>query len=128
RSRRAARESRGAPTRDSALLPVWDRRRAAPFRAVVRPHEAARGTGARRGARAARALHAGAIPQDLRALAREHQGLVHLAPAMVGPPDSGLVLPGRQLRRSDRRAHGSDRMPALWWYDTRAGSGRARYL
>ena len=37
-------------------------------------------------------------------VARERPRLEHLAPALVGPPDSGLVLPGRARRRSRRRS------------------------
>ena len=44
-----------------------------------------------------------ALDHDLQPLAGEHPGLVHLAPALVGPPDPGLVRRGRQhLRRAQR--------------------------
>ena len=48
-----------------------------------------------------RALRAGAVGQHLEPVDEEHPGLVHLAPALVGPPDPGLV---RQRRRTVRRA------------------------
>ncbi len=43
------------------------------------------------------------LGEDLFRLAGEHPALVHLAPALVGPPDSGLVRAvGRGLRRGER--------------------------
>ena len=43
------------------------------------------------------------LGEDLFRLDGEHPALVHLAPALVGPSDSGLVRAGRQgLRRRDR--------------------------
>ena len=44
-----------------------------------------------------------ALDLDLQPLAGEHPGLVHLAPALVGPPDPGLV---RRRGKCLRRAHG----------------------
>ena len=42
----------------------------------------------------------GELDQHLQPVAEEHPGLVHLAPALVGPPDPGVVRRGRQdLRR-----------------------------
>jgi hypothetical protein len=38
----------------------------------------------------------------LQPVAREHPGLVHLAPVVVGPPDSGLVRRKRQRLRRER--------------------------
>ena len=44
---------------------------------------------------------------------REHPALVHLAPALVGPPDPGLVRPGRRgLRRAETRGRAPHRPPA----------------
>ena len=55
-----------------------------------------------------RPVHAGEPGQRRARLAREHPPLEHLAAALVGPPDPGLVLPGRPRRRrpspSPRRA------------------------
>ena len=43
------------------------------------------------------------LGEDLFRLDGEHPALVHLAPALVGPPDPGLVRAGRQgVRRRDR--------------------------
>ena len=47
------------------------------------------------------ALRARAVGQHLQPVDEEHPGLVHLAPALVGPPDPGVV---RQRRRDLRRA------------------------
>ena len=56
----------------------------------------------------------------------EHPRLEHLAPALVGPPHPGLVLPA--LRRDDRHRGGdARRLPALRRAG-RAGSRRARHL
>ena len=54
-------------------------------------------------------LRARAVDQDLHALDDQHQGLVHLAPALVGASHPGLVL--RRLRRGHGRAHRPDRVP-----------------
>ena len=41
----------------------------------------------------------GDLGQDLVQLAREYPAVVRLAPIVVGPPDSGLVRPGRDDAR-----------------------------
>ena len=46
-------------------------------------------------------VRARAMGQHLQPVDEQHPGLVHLAPALVGPPDPGLV---RQRRRALRRA------------------------
>ena len=44
------------------------------------------------------------VAVDVPALDQQHPGLVHLAPALVGPPDPGVVRRGRQrLRRAQTR-------------------------
>ena len=50
----------------------------------------------------------GALREGLGALADRHPGLERVAPAVVGPPDPGLVLPGRPRdgQRGDRRPAG----------------------
>ena len=55
-------------------------------------------------------------------LGRQHARLVHLPPAVVGPPHPGLVRPGRRgrLRRPRRRAAGRRGLDA--------GRGRPRHL
>jgi valyl-tRNA synthetase len=48
-------------------------------------------------------VRARALGQHLQPVDEQHPGLVHLAPALVGPPDPGLVRRGRQgLRRHAR--------------------------
>src|SRR5690606_35315502 len=112
----------------AALLPVRHRRGAAAVVAVVRADAAARGAGARRIPRGQGALHARALDEGLRGLAREHPGLVHLAPALVGSPHPGVVLPRGSVWRDDRRAGGPDALPALRLRRDRTGSGRAGHL
>ena len=103
-----------------ALLEVRHRHRAAPVVAVVRPGRDAReGRGGRR-ARRARRPRAGVHDAALLPVGRQPARLVHQPPAVVGPPDPGLVLAGRRRRllRSGRDAAvGLD-----------AGRGRARHL
>ena len=76
--------------------------RAARLQAVVRQDGAARQARHRGGAQTARSRF---VPERFDKiyyqLDGEHQGLVHFPPALVGPPDSRLVL--RRLRRDDRR-------------------------
>ena len=49
-------------------------------------------------------LRAGAVDRDLLPVDAQHPALVHLAPALVGPSDPGLVRAGRRdLRRHGRR-------------------------
>ena len=65
-------------------------------------------------------------------LGRQHARLVHLAPAVVGPPHPGLVRPGRRgrLRRPGRRAadrRGLDaRTPTSSTPGSRPACGRSR--
>ena len=62
------------------------------------------------------------LGKDLFRVDGEHPALVHLAPALVGPPDSGLVRAGRQgVRRRDRRRSRRQRARLL----RRAGSHHA---
>ena len=56
----------------------------------------------------------------------EHPRLVHLPPALVGPPHPGVVL--RRLRRGHRRARNADRLPEVRLHAPDAGRGRAGYL
>ena len=54
------------------------------------------------------------LGKDLFRLDGEHPALVHFAPAVVGPPDPGLVRPGRPcLRREDRGGSAARGDPAL---------------
>src|SRR6185312_7106892 len=60
----------------------------------------------------------------------KHPALVHLAPALVGPPDSGLVWAGQQsLRRVDRsRSAGGGGQALRQGNVTPPRRGRARHL
>ena len=55
------------------------------------PTASDRRQGDRRGAAATVKLRSRALGQHLQPVDEEHPGLVHLAPALVGPPDPGLV-------------------------------------
>ena len=54
--------------------------------------------------------HPRGVDEDLRPLAVEHPGLVHLAPALVGPPHPGVLLRG--VRAHHRHARGARAEPA----------------
>ena len=83
------------------LAPLRRADRAADLAAVVLPHGRA-GEAGDRGRRARRgADHAGAVEARLPRLDAGDPPLVRLAPALVGPPDPGLVL--RRLRGDLRR-------------------------
>ena len=85
------------PARDGhRALPAQQRRhRAAAQDPVVRPDRATRGARARGDAPGPDTHPAGAVREDLGALADQHPRLERVAPAVVGPPDPGVVLPGR---------------------------------
>ena len=86
----------------AALAALRRDRRADALGPVVRAH-GRHGEGGPRGGREGRhALRARGVDQDLRPVAGEHPGLVHLAPALVGPPDSRVV---RRRRHALRGAH-----------------------
>ena len=75
-------------------------------------------------------IHSEELGEDLFRLDGEHPALVHLAPTVVGPPDSGVVRAGRQgVRRADRGRSAVGRRQALWKEDgAHARRGRARHL
>ena len=97
RPRGARRPRRGDAARDGhRALPAQRRRhRAAAQDAVVHPDDAARRARARGDPHRPDADPPRAIREDLGALADQHPRLERLAPAVVGPPHPGLVLPGR---------------------------------
>ena len=87
---------RGAPRDGHRALPAQRRRRrAAAQDAMVHPDRAARGARARGDPVGTDADPARALREDLGALADQHPRLERLAPAVVGSPHPGLVLPGR---------------------------------
>ncbi len=93
----ARRPGRRDPARDGhRALPAQQRRhRAAAQDAVVHPDRTARRAGARGDPRGPDPHPARAVREDLGALADRHPRLERVAPAVVGPPHPGLVLPGR---------------------------------
>ena len=100
RGARAARAHHRAYVDDPARRPQRRRRRAVADRPVVRAHQAARGAGDRGGRGRARQVRPRELEQDVLRVDEQHPGLVHLAPALVGPPHTGVVRRCRQrLRR-----------------------------
>ena len=90
-------------------------------------HGRAGRAGDRRGPRGPRHASCRSAPSAIYfALDGEHPRLVHLPPALVGPPHPGLVL---RRRRHDRRASDEPtRCPTCGATELRAGPGRARHL
>ena len=85
---RRPRSSRGCRCSGSSRSSRWPRRPAT------------------RSATAGSTIHPAELAQALLRLGRQHARLVHLPPAVVGPPHPGLVRPGRRdrLRRPGRGA------------------------
>jgi valyl-tRNA synthetase len=115
------------------MVPICDRPgdRAHADRPVVHRHEQGqrpgpdrqvhRPEGHRRRGLGRSAVRARELGQHLQPVDEQHPGLVHLAPAVVGPPDSGLVRRRRQyLRRQERsrspeaRARSCAATPTCW--------------
>ncbi len=82
-------------------------RRADAHGPVVRQHGIARETGVELRRVGRGALRPGELDHHLQPVAHEHPGLVHLAPALVGPPHPGVVRRGRQRVRRPRRGRGA---------------------
>jgi valyl-tRNA synthetase len=70
------------------------------------------------------------LGKDLFRLAGEHPAVVRVAPAVVGPPDSGVVWAGRRLCRGARRGRGAAEGRGEVGRRRRADArrGRARHL
>ena len=105
RPRRARRPRRRAgPRDDRRTLPAQRRRPGAPTQdAVVHPHGAVGRTRARRDPIGPDPHPAGALREDLGALAHEHPRLERQSPAVVGPSHPRLVLPRRPRDGVGRR-------------------------
>jgi valyl-tRNA synthetase len=106
-------------------------RRAHAHRPVVHGDEQAgprrqvdRREGDRSGAGRPGALRARAMGQHLQPVDEEHPGLVHLAAALVGSPDPGLVRRRRPGLRGARRARGAAEMAARPRQPHRRGTRR----
>ena len=71
--------------------------------AVVREDRAARQAAIEAVEQGRDGVRAGAVDEDLHPLDAQHPRLVHQPPALVGPPDPGLVLRGRPRHRAPAR-------------------------
>ena len=148
-----ARRGEEAQADGAALRAHRAGRRADADRPVVRRRHQARARRQERGAEGDRRgefgpgeVRARTVGQHLRPVDEEHPGLVHLAPALVGPPDPGLVRQrrrglrrpqrgrgarqgaGRRLRGRARRATRTCSTPGTRrrWCRSRRSAGRAR--
>ena len=111
--------------RRAVLAPLGRAHRAADLAAVVHAHgRAGRARPSRPCATGQLRITPERWSRGLPRLAREHPALVHLAPALVGPPDPGLVPRRRDLRRraSRREGEGWERDPDVLdtWFSQRA--------
>ena len=111
RSTGLPRQGRAAQACSADLRAHRPGRRADAHRPVVRGHDQARRRrhddrrqGHRRGRDGRRQVPSGAMGQHLRPVDEQHPGLVHLAPALVGPPHSGLVRRRRRAVRGPQRS------------------------
>ena len=104
--------------------------RAVPDRAMVRRRQEARRGADRGGARRAREVRARARPRRVLPLDGEHRAVVHLAPALVGPSDPGLVRAGQEGVRGAVGGRGEGRGAHALRQGRGAGarSRRARHL
>ena len=133
RRRRAARGGPDRPHRalhpQRAVLAALGRAdRAADLAAVVHAHGRARRAGDRGRARRPRADPPRGPGAALPRLAGEHPPLVHLAPALVGPPDPRLVPRRRDLRghRAARGRRAGSATPTCSTPGSRAGAVAVR--
>ena len=127
-----------APAHGAALRAHRPDRRADADRPVVRRDEQARrATAESIAGKAIRAVEQRrgefvprAVGQHLQPVDEQHPGLVHLAPALVGPPDPGLVRQRRRAVRRPRRSARRAQRAAAAGYGGRADArrGRARHL
>ena len=97
-----------------------------PYSHNVCEDEAAGEEGHRRRQGRAHQVRARALHQDLSQLDGERARLVHLPPALVGPPDPRLVL--RRLRRDHGLPYRRDRVRPLRQQEHHPRGGRARHL
>ena len=120
---RLPRKDRAKHAYGAARRSLRRRHRAVSDRPVVRRRQDAGAAGDRGGALGRDVVRAEELGKDLFRMDGEHPALVHLAPALVGPPDSGVVRAGRQgVRRRDRGRGGWQRARLL----RRAGGHHAR--
>ena len=100
------------------------RHRADADRPVVCRRRDAGQAGDRLGARGPHQLRPEELGEDLFRLDGEHRALVHLAPALVGPPDPGLVRAGRRMS-SSRRPRRRRSTPRSQYYLAHEGPWKA---
>ena len=130
----ADRRGEGARSRDEAAhLAVGrcqrsrHRGRAAALRPVVRAHRAARRARDRGGGAGQDPVRPRAVDEDVHGVDAQHPRLVHLPPALVGPPDPGLVLPDGHVTVA-REAPPPDACGTCGEPRAAPGRGRARHL
>jgi valyl-tRNA synthetase len=73
------------------------------------PRQVDRRSGAGKSRQRRDQVRAGKLEHDLQPVAGQHPGLVHLAPAVVGPPHPGLV---RRRTATSRRPHEEEAQPS----------------
>src|SRR6266545_4444455 len=132
RSGRGARAVRGAQAREGAHRRAGARSRHEAARAAARAlpaladgdraAPAARGRG---GGAGEDPLHPRGVDEHVHGVDAEHPRLVHQPAALVGPPDPGLVLPGRPR---DRGARGAGGLRDVWQAGAAPGRRRPRHL
>ena len=130
--RRFPRKGRAASPRRAAWRSRRRADRAVPDRPVVRQRRRIGEAGDRFGSRRSHRIRAEELGKDLFRLDGEHPALVHLAPALVGSSDPGLVRAGRACLRREDRAGGARRRGRILPGARRAveglGRGQAREL
>ena len=125
-----SRKGRGQPDDGALRRPLGRRRRALAHRPMVRRRQDPGGAGHGGGRAGAHPVRARQLGQHLLRVDAQHPALVHLAPALVGPPDPGLVRSRwRYLRRDGgRRGRGRGRGTLRPGGRIEARRGRARHL
>ena len=122
----SAGEDRAASACRRRLLALRDGGRADALQSVVRAGQAAGRGGACGGARRPHDVPSEALGEHLFQLDGECLRLVHLAPTMVGPSHSRVLV--RALRRDDGRGRAPGDMLQVRRRRPAPGRGRARYL
>src|SRR5439155_1143265 len=106
RSRGADREGRGPCADGAAPRPLRRNHRAVADRPVVLQRRRAGQAGDRGGRERPHSVRATPVGEHVFRVDAQHPALVHLAATMVGPPDPGLVRPGRDGVRRRKRGGG----------------------
>ena len=117
---------RAPEARGGHLLPLPLHHRAHGVQAVVRQDGASGQARHRERGEGRHQVRAGALHQELYELDEEHPRLVHQPPAVVGPPDPGLVL--RRLRRDCGRQERTLHLPQVRRHQAHPGPRYPRHL